>query len=257
VVLLPHRLNLSPQQRPFFKVLEQSMTIDHDDFTVHELIDEEGNLCKSVYFNGSTKHLHIRSKLSISTNVYNPFDFVLTDDIDLIDNKFVYNEQLRPLLAPYLSAKSLKTSWFNTELSSPLKDISDLCREVSKTFEHIIRKEKGIYSHAELIDEGKGSCRDISSFAMIELKEMGFACRYVSGYAYNDELNEGHDLHAWVEVFLPGAGWLGVDPVTGLFTDHRYFPLHCSYDPFKTLPVIGTFGGSAKTLFSAQVDITI
>jgi transglutaminase-like putative cysteine protease len=89
------------------------------------------------------------------------------------------------------------------------------------------------------------------------LREIGLATRFVSGYAFNPELEDGHELHAWLEVFLPGAGWVGVDPSLGLFTDHSYIPLASHPDPKRTLPVQGSYIGSATSQLVTSVDLKL
>jgi transglutaminase-like putative cysteine protease len=89
------------------------------------------------------------------------------------------------------------------------------------------------------------------------LREIGLATRFVSGYAFNPDLEDGHELHAWLEVFLPGAGWVGVDPSLGLFTDHTYIPLTSHPDPKRTLPVQGTFSGTSDSKLLTRVDVKL
>ena len=78
----------------------------------------------------------------------------------------------------------------------------------------------------------------------------------MSGYAWSEALTDEHYLHAWVEIFIPGAGWIGLDPSLGLFTDHRYIPLAASYHNTNTSPVYGTFGGSSNSSLHAYVELS-
>ena len=87
------------------------------------------------------------------------------------------------------------------------------------------------------------------------LRELGLAARFVSGYAFNPDLEEGHELHGWLEVFLPGAGWIGLDPSLGLLTDHHHIPLASHPDPLRTMPVQGIFSGQATSQLETRVDI--
>ena len=87
------------------------------------------------------------------------------------------------------------------------------------------------------------------------LRMQGLAARFVSGYAFNPELDEGNELHAWVEAYLPGAGWLGLDPSLGLFADQNYIPLATSSLAQNTLPVHGNYGGTARARLATTVDI--
>jgi len=107
----------------------------------------------------------------------------------------------------------------------------------------------------QCFQEKHGSCRDLSWFMMNCLRFLGIPARFVSGYSFNPEIGQDHELHSWVECWLPGAGWLGVDPSLGLMTDHHYIPMACSFDPTKTLPVQGIYAGSATSNMSYEVVI--
>ena len=86
---------------------------------------------------------------------------------------------------------------------------------------------------------------------------LGLASRFVSGYAFNPELEGGHELHAWLEVFLPGAGWVGMDPSLGLLTGHSYVPLAFHPSPQKTLPVQGKYGGKSSSRLYTEVRVQL
>ena len=79
--------------------------------------------------------------------------------------------------------------------------------------------------------------------------------RFVSGYSFNPEIKQDHKLHAWIEAWLGGAGWVSIDPSLGLLTDHFYIPVACSYDPAKTLPVQDIYAGSTVSKMTYEVDI--
>ncbi len=116
--------------------------------------------------------------------------------------------------------------------------------------------EENILSLETCFSERRGSCRDLSWMLMNMLRFKGFATRFVSGYSYVPGMKDGHELHAWVEVLLPGAGWLAMDPTLGLLVTEYHIPLATSFDPTRTLPVQGSYHGKAKSTMNTEVEIT-
>jgi len=132
-----------------------------------------------------------------------------------------------------------------------------LLSKIHSKWEHIVRHEEGIMALDDVFESKTGSCRDLSWMLMSMLRSIGLASRFVSGYAFNPELDAGHELHAWVEVFLPGASWVGMDPILGLLADSRYIPLAVSYDPKFASPVIGNYGGASQSHLTTDVVIEV
>jgi hypothetical protein len=121
---------------------------------------------------------------------------------------------------------------------------------------HIIREEEDFWAADKTFESKKGSCRDLAWMQMNMLGSLGLASRFVSGYAFNPELASGHELHAWLQTYLPGAGWIGLDPSLGLLTNHFYVPLAYHPDPSKTLPVQGSYAGEANSKLETDVIIS-
>jgi transglutaminase-like putative cysteine protease len=103
----------------------------------------------------------------------------------------------------------------------------------------------------------RGSCRDLSWLLISLLRNRGIAARFVSGYFYFDMDEPAYELHAWVEVFLPGNGWLGLDPSHGIFTGNSHFPIVSSAHYENTMPVSGGIRGSATSKLKTQLSIEI
>jgi transglutaminase-like putative cysteine protease len=100
----------------------------------------------------------------------------------------------------------------------------------------------------------KGTCRDYAVLMIAACKALGLAARFVSGYCYGSEL-QAHELHAWVEVYLPGAGWRGFDPTEGRIVDFHYIALASSAQAELINPIRGGFRGNAVSSLNAFVDI--
>jgi transglutaminase-like putative cysteine protease len=144
---------------------------------------------------------------------------------------------------------------FASTPDNPIAYLNTLTAEIHGEWSHIIREEENLWTPQATFEARKGSCRDLSWMLIHMLRMQGLAARFVSGYAFNPELDEGNELHAWVETYLPGAGWLGLDPSLGLFADQNYIPLATSSFAQRTLPVHGNYGGTAGARLRTEVNI--
>ena len=268
VQLNPHNLFLKPLQRDNLKLLSYDIQVNPTPVGIAERFSLEGNPYFQVWFSGFTQKLEITVKMELEVSSFNPFGFLI--DVGFIKQinpaltpAFHYLEEERVLLAPYLQHEiTPELRAFATkhlEEAKPLAFLMALAGDIYTHWDHIIRMEEDVWSPDYTFQIKRGSCRDLSWMMIQLLRSVGLAARYVSGYAFNPELDEGNELHAWVEAYLPGAGWVGVDPNLGLLTDEHYIPLACSNHPSRTLPVHGTVGGdhpSSSTL-DAKVSIQI
>ncbi len=262
-----HRLYLLPQFRTYLSVSSQSLTISPQPSGLGDRIDLAGNSYKQTWFNEETDFLKIQSELVVETKEFNPFGFII--DFDFLQGSlesgkpvFTYPSESQDLINPFVrltefaSAESILNSTWKE--SSGITDwLARLTNLIYQNWTHLIRHEENIWDPGFTFSNKGGSCRDLAWMEMMMLRQAGLATRFVSGYAFNPNLDDGHELHAWLEVYLPGAGWIGMDPSLGLLTDHRYIPLATHPEPRKTLPVQGTFGGNATASLSTQVDLEL
>ncbi|ERM82059.1 hypothetical protein P872_08760 [Rhodonellum psychrophilum GCM71 = DSM 17998] len=257
VPLNPHDLYLIPQQRSYFKTLDSQLEISPNPMGIHERISAEGNPYYQTWFKTETDQLEIRSKLTLEIGDFNPYAFILQAGLSFPFDYFAYPSYYLETLALYRTGgeDGARLVPFAKDIMAQSSDhisfLANLVASIHQNWKHIIREEPGLMTSKEVFEEKKGSCRDLSWMLMEMLRSLGLATRFVSGYAFNPELDEGHELHGWVEVFLPGAGWIGLDPSLGLLTDQNYIPLATSFHPAHTLPIMGTYGGKAgSNLFS-------
>lgn len=266
VMLNTHSIFLKPLQRSYLTIENYRLEI----FPIPEGLEErssiEGNPFFQTWFSGVTNKLEIVSSFDVFLKPFNPFSFIIdqnfVSDISLRGEElFRYDQNEKILLYPYL----LKGSFFNLhEFANQefykyednlIGYLMGLIAAIHGKWNHIIRKEENLWEPDYTFEREEGSCRDLSWMVIHMLRMQGLAARFVSGYAYNPEVNEGHELHAWVEAYLPGAGWIGLDPSLGLFTDQNYIPLACSSDPRNTLPVHGNYAGTGSSSLSTSVEI--
>jgi hypothetical protein len=261
-----HKLYLHPQHRPYFRIEHQKFEIVPNPIGQNFRQDLAGNWYSQSWFTGETDQLEISTEWIFKLREVNPFGFILDKSFE--DQgwnnpffQFSYEENTAFLIPFLQESEENHFTDFLMEIknsSSGLVDfIVNLTREIYLGWKHQIRTEENVWEPAYTFENRTGSCRDLALMQIQMLRELGLAARFVSGYAFNPELEEGHELHGWVEVFLPGAGWIGLDPSLGLLTDHHHIPLAAHPDPLRTLPVQGKFAGNGKSTLSARVDIKL
>jgi transglutaminase-like putative cysteine protease len=266
VQLNPHTLFLKPLQRDNLKLLSYNIEISPTPVGINERFSLEGNPHFLVWFSGFTEKLEITVKMELEVSAFNPFGFLM--DVEFIKQinpkqipAFRYLEDELALLTPYLTHEITEqlVAFAQKHLSddNPLTFLMSLAADINENWEHIIRMEEDVWGASHTFNQKKGSCRDLSWMMIQLLRSVGLASRYVSGYAFNPELDEGNELHAWVEAYIPGAGWVGVDPNLGLLADEHYIPLACSNHPGRTLPVHGTVGGDEPSSSTLEASVTI
>jgi hypothetical protein len=261
-----HKLYLIPQHRPYFRIEHQKFTVSPEPEGRNFRQDLAGNWYKQCWFLGDFNFLEIQGEWIFKLQNFNPFGFIL--DRSFEENgwnhpffQFSYEEKTA-FLIPFLQEN--EESYFQDYLLEVKKTslglvdfIVNLTQLIHQNWLHEIRIEENIWPSEFTFQGKRGSCRDLALMEMQMLREIGLATRFVSGYAFNPELESGHELHAWFEVFLPGAGWVGVDPSLGLFTDHTYIPLASHPDPKRTLPVQGSYSGISSSQLTTRVDVKL
>ena len=261
VFLDPHYLRFKPEQTPYVTIEDFSMSVVPKPIGLKSIQDEENNTGGFFWFDGMTKKLTIKAESILETTPFNPFDFILYPQ-HFNELPFEYFEPRKKLLYASLQKKPisealldygnslLKSSNFNT-----VTYITTLTKHIHEDFTVVYRHLGAPLSPNRTFKLKKGSCRDLTWMQINLLRKQGIAARFVSGYFYFDMEKPQFELHAWVEVFLPGAGWVGLDPSHGILTCNTHFPIASSANPENTMPVSGGIRGSAKSKLITQLSI--
>ncbi len=256
----PQLIRLRPATHAKAKIESYSLKIDPP-IAAHWQQDPYGNHVARVLLPAGERvpHLDILVELAVSVRPVNPFDFFIDERAK--EAPFAYPAELKQDLAPFLDsadpsfARGPLLDAFLAGLPSKGDTVSLLVAlntAVNRRIKYVIREEAGIWTPEETLAQGRGSCRDSAVLLIAALRSRGLAARFVSGYLVQltDEgmipdqprgvSRDVVDLHAWAEVFLPGAGWIGLDATSGLLCGEGHIPLACTASPALAAPVEGT-----------------
>jgi transglutaminase-like putative cysteine protease len=136
-----------------------------------------------------------------------------------------------------------------------VKFVCDLNDWIYRQHEKIVRRDGPAWSPRQTLHEGRGACRDLAVLLIECCRAMNIPSRFVSGYGLRLDQSEDHELHAWAEVYLPGAGWRAFDPSLGLAISDRHITVAVGATPDSAAPTSGTFRGNAKSSLEAQIEI--
>lgn len=260
ITLTPHTMYLYPRPLPYQRLLSYDIQIDPLPNKTVRNVDVEGNVQQLVYFGGLIDHLHVTARMQLESDDFNSLDFVLFP-FETQRVPFHYPSPLRSLLSPYLEREGVTervemwsrqvAAGVNWQTVPFLLKLSQIIRE----FVYETRETGAPLAPDETLFNQRGSCRDFTTLYMAACRSLGLAARFVSGYLFGAAQQE-HELHAWAEVYLPGAGWRGFDPTENLVVMNRHIFLASSARAELTAPVSGTFTGQGRSSLTASVDIT-
>jgi len=267
----PQVVRLRPCPHSRTRILSYSLKIGPDKHFVNWQQDPQGNYLARLVFPEKTREFSIEVDMVAEMSVINPFDFFLEPHAEKIP--FAYEAWERHELTPYLhklpETPELK-KYMDGISREPLRSVDFLVAlnaDLQKAISYTIRMEPGVQTPEETLTKRSGSCRDSAWLLVQILRHLGLAARFVSGYLIQLTADvksldgpsgpeaDFTDLHAWAEVYLPGAGWIGLDPTSGLFAGEGHIPLACTPEPGSAAPVTGGLD-ECETEFSHHMQVT-
>ncbi|MBD2092264.1 transglutaminase family protein [Microcoleus sp. FACHB-1515] len=270
VSLAPHVLRLRPRCDAAQQVHSFHWAIDPQPARLIENLDLDGNQVTQISFAAAIESLTIMATSEVETFRTNPFDFLLEPWATSlpIDYPISLSIQLQPYLTGYLGsvdpvAIELAQEIFQATQGNTIAFLTELNQRIYKTCRYELRESGDPYPAGITWRSQQGSCRDFAVLFCEVCRAINLAARFVSGYQEGDPdqtdgfASSGRDLHAWAEVYLPGAGWRGYDPTQGLAVSDRHVALCASPSPRQTAPIAGTLktvGVQSHFAFELQVQ---
>ncbi|CAG1017554.1 partial putative protein, partial [Burkholderiaceae bacterium] len=267
----PQVVRLRPAPHSRTRILSYSMRVEPAQHFVNWQQDPQSNYLARLVFPEKTSHLRIEVDLVAEMSVLNPFDFFLEPSAEHFP--FSYEPSLAHELAPYLEKAPATPEFADYLASIPREQMQTtnflvaLNQRLQRDIAYLIRLEPGVQTPEETLRNASGSCRDSGWLLVQLLRHLGLAARFVSGYLIQLKSDvkaldgpsgtdvDFTDLHAWCEVYLPGAGWIGLDPTSGLLAGEGHIPLACSPDPSSAAPVTGALE-ECVTSFEHQMKVS-
>ena len=258
VTLSPQVVRLRPAPHCRTRILSYSLRVEPGDHFINWQQDPFANHLARLVFPETTREFKVTVDLVAEMSVLNPFDFFLEPEAEKFP--FAYTAEQAQDLLPYLAKIPLDetTPNFKAFVDSIPRDelrtidfLVALNQRLQHDIKYLIRMEPGVQTPEVTLTNGSGSCRDTGWLLVQALRHLGLAARFVSGYLIQLKPDvksldgpsgaevDFTDLHAWCEVYLPGAGWVGLDPTSGLMAGEGHIPVACTPEPSTAAPVSG------------------
>jgi uncharacterized protein (DUF2126 family) len=275
VNLSPHEVRLKPAAHARTPILSYSLSVTPENHFINWQQDPYGNYIARYVFPEKVRELSFTVDLVADMTVINPFDFFVEKYAETFP--FAYTEQQAFELGAYMQAEPmgpLLEAWLEQAKQAVLRDklstgdfLVNMNQHLQRDIGYLVRMEPGIQTPEETLTKRTGSCRDSAWLLVQIMRNLGLAARFVSGYLIQLTADikaldgpsgttvDFTDLHAWTEVFIPGAGWIGMDPTSGLLAGEGHIPLACTALPSSAAPVTG-FTDKCEVEFQHEMTIT-
>lgn len=268
VVLGEYRLMFRPRDSHDLRLLHTGLAIDPA-ASVRWIHDPFGNSIGIASFEGETRSLELTSTIRLE-------HFALPLELPPIEEyartlPFSYLAEEAPDLARYVERhypdpNAMVSNWTKQFLegeggTETFGALTRMCKGIQEGLKYSMRFEPGTQPPGVTLETGSGTCRDYALLMMEGARALGLAARFVTGYLY-DPAPDGADAspafpHAWIEVYLPGAGWVEFDPTNGIIGTERLIRVAVARDPEQAMPIKGAFSGAADVAVQAVVDVRV
>ncbi len=271
IAMGPQTIRLRPAPHCRTPILAYSLTVTPKTHWLNWLQDPFGNFQARVILPEPTEEFSVTVDLVADMAVINPFDFFVDDAVKAwpFDYDPVLAAELKPNMERLPASPKFDAYVRDLGITSKvtIDVLIDLNRKLSKDIGYLIRMEPGVQTPEETLAKGSGSCRDSGWLLVQILRRLGLAARFVSGYLIQltpDEKpldgpagtsKDFTDLHAWAEVYVPGAGWIGLDPTSGLLAGEGHIPLAATPNPSSAAPISGAHD-KAEVTFAFEMSVT-
>ena len=261
-----HRMMLRPRDDTDQTVLESNLAITPQPSHVSWTRDSFGNHVATAVFTEPATELRFESTIRLDQVTA---DFYASDIAASAKNyPFAYSESEQANLARFMTLLGVQpalqrwaSDFVRPDGSADTNDLLvGMTRTIKRTFRHMARHEKGIQDPAQTLALGSGSCRDLAVMMIAALRSLGFAARFVSGYLHiadDDEDLTGGNTHAWVQVYVPGPGWVDFDPSSGVSGNQNLVRVAVVHEPHEAIPLQGSWTGFASDHLAMKVAVKV
>jgi transglutaminase-like putative cysteine protease len=264
VQLSNHTLLLRPREGHDIRIQSSRLQVEPD-HTVKWYRDIYGNSVGILQIRKNATRLRIESEVVIENYATRPLDFLV--DERAVTYPFPFEPEERLDLLPYRThtwpndTKALKEwvyrFWKPGESIETYVLLDRMSKAIVNEFAYNMREEPGVQTPAESLNSQSGSCRDFATLFIEACRYLGFASRFVSGYLHNPGSNQHGSTHAWSEVYLPGAGWIGFDNTSGLVTGGQHIATAVHRHPESIPPVAGSYRGARGVTSTMKVEVSV
>jgi len=263
-----HRMMLRPRDDDDQRVIEAELEITPSPKQLAWTRDSLGNHVATAHFGGRACELRFVSTIRLD---HAPAGFCAADITDCARTyPFAYAPDDLPglelfiqPLSPHPAIDRWSAAFFREDGSADTHELlGNMTRNIKRTFKHVSRHEKGIQPPVCTLNLGSGSCRDLAVFMIAALRARGIAARFVSGYLHladddDDDCAAGGNTHAWVQVYVPGPGWVDFDPSGGVVGNEKLIRVAVAHHPREAIPLQGTWFGTAADYLAMKVAVKV
>jgi len=265
-----HRMMLRPRDSYDQRLIEARLVLTPEPASLHWMHDAFGNCVAIARFAGRAAELQFDSTIRLDHEPNNPLDFALDDYA--LDYPFSYSSEEIPDLSRCIERQYLDRDrdidrWAHQFLrkqgpTGTRELLAAMTHAIHERFTYVARSEIGTQDPAVTLRLGSGSCRDFALLMMEAARSLGLAARFVSGYLVpsgriDTKRLGGESTHAWLEIYLPGAGWVEYDPTNGLIGNEELIRVAVVRDPRQAVPVSGTWTGFPSDFIDMTVDVAV
>ncbi len=263
-----HRMMFRPRDSHDLRLISATLAISPQPIAIRWLYDVFGNSVAIASFEGTATELHFESLVSLEHYEAGAPDFAL--DGAAKDYPFSYlDTELPDLIGPMTRrhnepeiAQWARSFLHNAgEATGSMEMLTAMTVGIKEKFIYAARDEMGVQTPLETLNLGTGSCRDFAFLMMEAVRSLGLAARFVTGYIYSPAGSSGNvgggATHAWLQVYLPGAGWVEFDPTNGIIGNRDLIRVAVARDPSQAQPLSGTWTGTPSSYLGMSVDVTV
>jgi transglutaminase-like putative cysteine protease len=260
---------LRPRDSYDQRLIEARLDITPQPVQLHWVHDVFGNCVAIARFSDMAQELRFDSTIRLDHSPTNALDFELEDYAQIFPFTYPADESpdlLRLIERLYLDPGRVVDRWARQFLrndgpTGTLELLGEMTRAINARFTYLRREEPGTQDPVSTLEMGKGSCRDFAVLMMEAVRSLGLAARFVSGYLYVPARDGGRvgggATHAWLEVYLPGAGWMEFDPTNGIIGNRDLIRVAVVRDPRQAVPLTGTWTGDPSDLIGMDVEVAV